>query len=104
MLLPEGITGFGQELDTRFADSLQIITGSLPAQYGIRTSGVIDVQTKSGAFDETDELGLYTGSYNTFRPSFELAGTQGKVSYSSPAIFSPTASASKAPTARTTHP
>ena len=81
VLLPEGITGFGQELDTRFADNLQIITGSLPAQYGIRTSGVIDIQTKSGAFDETDELGLYTGSYNTFRPSFELAGTQGKVSY-----------------------
>ncbi|MGD0615412.1 MAG: hypothetical protein ABSA69_08245, partial [Verrucomicrobiota bacterium] len=34
VLLPEGISGFGQELDTRFVDSLRLITGSLPAEYG----------------------------------------------------------------------
>ena len=31
VLLPEGITGFGLELDPRFVDSMQLITGSLPA-------------------------------------------------------------------------
>ncbi|MBU6410521.1 MAG: hypothetical protein KGR98_09050, partial [Verrucomicrobia bacterium] len=36
VLLPEGITGFGLELDPRFVDSMQLITGSLPAQYGFR--------------------------------------------------------------------
>ncbi len=81
VLLPEGIAGFGQELDTRFVDGLQVITGSLPAQYGINTAGVIDIHTKSGAFNNGDELGFYGGSYNTYRPSFELAGTQGKFSY-----------------------
>src|ERR1039458_8109188 len=44
VLLPEGISGFGQELDTRFVDSLRLITGSLPAQYGFRTAGVVDLQ------------------------------------------------------------
>ena len=81
VLLPEGIAGFGQELDTRFVDSLQVITGSLPAQYGIRTAGIIDIHTKSGAFNNGDELGFYGGSYNTYRPSGELAGSAGKLSY-----------------------
>ena len=31
--------------------SMQLITGSLPAQYGFRTAGVVDIQTKSGAFE-----------------------------------------------------
>ena len=50
VILPEGITGFGLELDPRFIESMQLITGSLPAQYGFRTAGVVDIQTKSGAF------------------------------------------------------
>ena len=51
VLLPEGISGFGQELGTRFVDSARLITGSLPAQYGFRTAGIVDIHTKSGAFD-----------------------------------------------------
>jgi len=46
--LPEGINVFGQSLQTRFANSVALITGSLPAQYGLRTTGVIDIQTKTG--------------------------------------------------------
>ena len=37
--------------DPRFASSVDLITGALPAQYGLRTAGIIDIQTKSGAFD-----------------------------------------------------
>ena len=51
VLLPEGITGFGLELDPRFVESMQLITGSLPAAYGFRTAGVVDIKTKSGAFE-----------------------------------------------------
>ena len=51
VLLPEGISGFGLELDPRFVESMQLITGSLPAEYGFRTAGIVDIQTKSGAFD-----------------------------------------------------
>ena len=81
VLIPEGIAGFGQEFDTRVVDSVQVITGSLPAQYGINTAGIIDIHTKSGAFNNGNELGFYGGSYNTYRPSFEFTGTQGKFSY-----------------------
>ena len=81
VLLPEGITGFGLELDPRFVESMQLITGSLPAQYGFRTAGVVDIQTKSGAFENGGEVGVYGGSYDTMRPSFEYGGAQGKWDY-----------------------
>ena len=51
VLLPEGITGFGQVVDSRFIDQVSLITGALPAQYGYRTAGVIELQTKSGAYE-----------------------------------------------------
>jgi hypothetical protein len=81
VLLPEGITGFGLELDPRFVESMQLITGSLPAQYGFRTAGVVDIQTKSGAFENGGETEIYGGSHDTIRPSFEYGGSQGKLSY-----------------------
>ncbi|MEI9961602.1 MAG: hypothetical protein WDM76_10870 [Limisphaerales bacterium] len=81
VLLPEGISGFGLELDPRFVDSLQLITGSLPAQYGFRTAGVVDIQTKSGVFENGGSVELYGGSHDTIRPSFEYGGSEGKLSY-----------------------
>ncbi len=81
VLLPEGITGFGQELDTRFVDSMQLITGSLPAQYGFRTAGIVDIHTKSGAFEPGGEVGMYGGSYDTLRPSAEYGGSKGNWNY-----------------------
>jgi len=81
VLLPEGITGFGLELDPRFVESMQLITGSLPAAYGFRTAGVVDIKTKSGAFENGGSAEVYGGSYDTIRPSFEYGGTDGKLSY-----------------------
>ena len=81
VLLPEGITGFGQELDTRFVESLRLITGSLPAQYGFRTAGVVDLHTKSGAFEPGGEASVYGGSYDTIKPSFDLGGSKGNLNY-----------------------
>lgn len=81
VLIPEGISGFGQELDNRFVDHLSLITGALPAQFGYRTAGIIDIHTKSGTSLDGGEVSLYGGSYDTLRPSFELGGTNGKLSY-----------------------
>ena len=39
ILLPDGIAGFGQVIDTGFVGSMSLVTGALPAQYGLRTSG-----------------------------------------------------------------
>ncbi len=81
VLLPEGISGFGLELDPRFVQSMQLITGSLPAQYGFRTAGIVDIQTKTGGFDKGGAVSLYGGSYGTVRPSFEVGGSQDSLTY-----------------------
>ena len=81
VLLPEGISGFGLELDPRFVKSLQLVTGSLPAQYGFRTAGIVDIQTKGSAVAQGGEVALYGGSFDTVRPSFELAGSTPKSNY-----------------------
>ncbi len=81
VLLPEGISGFGSELDTRFVSTMAVLTGSLPAQYGYRTSGVVDIHTKSGATAAASELSLYGGAHDRFRPSVETGGSQGRLDY-----------------------
>lgn len=55
IIIPEGITGFGQVLDARFADSVDLITGALPAQYGYRTAGVIEIKTKDRVSNQKSE-------------------------------------------------
>jgi outer membrane receptor for ferrienterochelin and colicins len=81
VLLPEGISGFGLELSPHFIESMQLVTGSLPAEYGFRTAGVVDITTKSGAFENGGDVEMYGGSYNTINPSFEAAGSQGNLNY-----------------------
>ena len=81
VLLPEGITGFGQELDSRFVQRLSLIDGALPAQFGFKTAGIVDIQTKSGALQPGGDVNLYGGSFDTIRPSFEYGGTVGKLTY-----------------------
>ena len=81
VLLPEGLNGFGQEIDTRLIDSVTLIDGSLPAQFGFRTAGIVDVSTKSGSQLNGGEFSLYGGSYDTFNPSLQLGGTTGKLDY-----------------------
>ena len=80
VLLPESIPGFGQELETRFADNISLMTGSLPAQFGFRTTGVIDIHTKSGALFQQGEASIYGGSFDTIMPSFEYGTVTGKLS------------------------
>jgi outer membrane receptor protein involved in Fe transport len=81
VLLPQPISQFAQELDTRLVDSVSLVTGSLPAQYGFHTAGIVDVQTKSGDTLSHNELSLYGGSFDTFNPSVQVGGTSGKLDY-----------------------
>ena len=98
VLLPQPLDGFGQELDTRLIQSATLITGSLPAQFGFHTAGIVDVTTKSGATLQHNELSLYGGSFDTFQPSFQFGGTDGPASIiSSPAPTTTMAWASKTP-------
>src|SRR5438105_10815195 len=79
--LPEGINVFGQALQTRLANSVALITGSLPAQYGLRTSGIIDIQTKTGTLDPGGSATIYGGSHSWLQPSAEFGGRVGQVDY-----------------------
>jgi hypothetical protein len=81
VILPEGITGFGSALDSRFISTLSLLDGTLPAQYGFRTAGIVDIHTKSGAFDQGGDFSLYGGSFDTIQPSFQYGGHDGKLDY-----------------------
>lgn len=80
VILPEGLSGFGQALDTRFAQKIDLLTGALPAQYGFRTAGVVEITTKNN-FEGGGSVDLYTGSNQTYNPSFEYGNTNGNLSY-----------------------
>ena len=81
VIVPESITGFGQTIDIRLAASISLITGTLPAQYGYRTSGVINITTQTGAFDNGGDAGLYGGSRGTIEPSASIKGSSGGFNY-----------------------
>jgi hypothetical protein len=79
--LPEGLSVFGQVIAERFARSLSLITGALPAQYGFQTAGVVDIQTKTGLSNPGLRVSMYGGSWNWLQPSVEYGGHSGPVDY-----------------------
>ena len=81
IILPEGISVFSQTLSPRLISSLSLITGALPAEYGLRTAGIIDLTTNSGVTQPGGEASLYGGTYSTFQPSAEFGGRSGSFSY-----------------------
>jgi outer membrane receptor for ferrienterochelin and colicins len=81
IILPEGIAVFGQSLDPRLISSMSLVTGALPAEYGLRTAGIIDITTKSGLQAPGGAVSLYGGSHGTVEPSFNYAGGAGSFSY-----------------------
>jgi outer membrane receptor protein involved in Fe transport len=79
--LPEGLSVFGQALESRFANSISLITGALPAQYGFQTAGVVDIQTKTGTTNPGAAISMYGGSWGWLQPSFEDGGRSGPVDW-----------------------
>ena len=81
VVIPEAISGFGQSLDTRFADQINILTGALPAQYGYRTAGIVDIQSKGSAFENGGHIGITGGSHNHQEVNAEIGGTKDRFTY-----------------------
>ena len=81
VVIPESISGFGQALDTRFADQVNVLTGALPAQYGYRTAGVIDIRTKGADLANTGSVDFVLGSRGHRETSLNLGGTAGDLQY-----------------------
>jgi outer membrane receptor protein involved in Fe transport len=84
IFLPDAVTSYGEIFSPRFVHSITLLTGVLPAEFGYRNEGVIDIRTKDGCIDrgaDSNNFELYGGDNNTIEPSFELGGCSGKLSY-----------------------
>lgn len=80
VIIPEGVADFGEMLSARLADRTTLVTGALPAQYGLSTGGVVNVITKSGLYEAGGQAELYGGSHRTIEPAFEWGGSRGGAS------------------------
>lgn len=89
VMIPQGISGFGNGFDTHFAESVDLLRGVLPAQYGYRTAGVIDIKTKSGMFTKGEggkfEKGgrseVSAGGNNSIGYNQQISGFKDSFSY-----------------------
>jgi len=81
VIIPESISGFGQALETRFADHLTILTGALPAQYGYRNAAVVDITSKGDSLENAGNIGVTVGSHGHVETSADVSGTRGALSY-----------------------
>jgi outer membrane receptor protein involved in Fe transport len=79
--VPNSFAGFGSPVDPRVAESIEVITGALPAQYGLRTSGIVSLKTRAQGFDFDGDVGLYGGGNSTVQPSFSLRDGVGSFNY-----------------------
>jgi outer membrane receptor for ferrienterochelin and colicins len=80
VILPDGLSVFSQALSPRLAGSVELITGALPAEYGLRTAGIIDIATKTG-MNNGGEVSIYGGSHGEIEPSISYGGSSGNTNY-----------------------
>jgi hypothetical protein len=77
VMLPDGVTGFGSVLETDLIGRMSLVTGALPAEFGMRTVGLVDITTRTNVFNNSGNVGLYGGSQGTITPYLEYGGTFG---------------------------
>ena len=78
--LPDGVSALGPVLGSGFVGNLNLLDGTLPAQYGLRTAGVVDITAKE-RFDPGGNVDIYGGSWGTISPSVEYGGSAGSTQY-----------------------
>jgi outer membrane receptor protein involved in Fe transport len=82
VIIPESIGGFGQSLDARTIDTVKLLDGALPAQYGLRTAAVVDITTKSGHdLGNGGSVGITGGSHATLNPNASVWGSNDRWSW-----------------------
>ena len=78
--LPEGVSGLGPVIDAGFIGRLSLLTGTLPAEYGLRTAGVLDITSRAFSVPG-GTVTMYGGSRETTTPSFDYGGSFGNTQY-----------------------
>jgi outer membrane receptor protein involved in Fe transport len=99
IMIPEPIAGFGQSFNSRIIDQVNLVTGALPAQYGLRTAGIVDIRTKEGDTGNGGTIDVYGGSHQTIQTSAEVFGSSGPFSYYFTGTFGQNNLGIEAPTA-----
>ena len=79
-VLPEGVSGLGPVIDTNFIGSMSLLTGTLPAQYGLAppassTSPAEPFPRRAAASAST------AAASNTITPSFDYGGSVDNTQY-----------------------
>ena len=77
VVVPDGFTDLADTMRARFADKIQLVTGALPAQYGLQTGGVVNITSKNGVYERGGEVEAYGGSHGHAETAFESAGAVG---------------------------
>jgi outer membrane receptor protein involved in Fe transport len=80
VILPEGVSALGPVVDTSIIGSISLLTGTLPAQYGGRTAGILDITTRTFTAPGGD-ISIYGGSQQTITPSFDYGGSIDNTQY-----------------------
>ncbi|MFY4727910.1 TonB-dependent receptor [Nitrospira sp. BLG_2] len=77
--IPDTVTGaFADIVPPRAWERADIILGGMEAQYGNKTSLILDITSKSGTRPGFGSLQGFGGSHETVNPSFEYGGTVGE--------------------------
>jgi len=87
VILPDGVADLGERLSPRLADRVDLLTGALPAQYGLQVGGVINITTKNGVFGTSGQIEATGGSHGQFEPAFEYTGASGSTSWFASASY-----------------
>jgi TonB dependent receptor/Carboxypeptidase regulatory-like domain/TonB-dependent Receptor Plug Domain len=81
IFLPEATSSFGQLLSPYFINRISVISNFMPAQFGYRNEGIIDIETRDGCLQPGGRLEYFGGQRGTIQPSVTYGGCSGSLSY-----------------------
>jgi outer membrane receptor protein involved in Fe transport len=98
IFLPEAVSSFGQLLSPYFITRMSVIDNFMPAQFGYRNEGVIDIHTKDGCLSPGGQFEYYGGQRGTIQPSLQYGGCAGNWSYYLSGFYFQSALGTQSPT------
>ena len=83
--ISDQLTGaFANALDTGIVQTVELMTGNIPAEFGAKISGVAVVTTRSGLGSQrafTGDVSIRAASFNTVQTGSQFGGQIGRIGY-----------------------